>query len=52
MQNIGIELKAKIGMETNECNGRGGTTIKGMVGTTTIEWRRDASITMGGLYYY
>ena len=52
MQNIGIELKKQIGMESNGYNERDGTTIEAMVGTTTIQRRRDATITMGGLYYY
>ena len=39
-------------MGSNKCNGRDGTTIEAMDGTTTIEWRRDATTTMGGLYYY
>ena len=44
MQNIGIELKVKIGMESNKCNERDGTTIEAMVGTTTIEMRRETQL--------
>ena len=37
-------------METNKCNGRDGTTIEAMIGTTTIEMRRETQLLLWGDY--
>jgi len=50
MQNIAIELKEKIGMGSNGYNERDGTTIEAMIGTTTIEMRRETQLLLWGDY--